>query len=241
MLDEFEECARQVPHRAPVLDLVLNGTGRLLDETSPLDAAYWRGHARGTVRFAESIATLRARGMRVFLEVGPAPVLTGMARQCTGESEMVWLASLRKDREASAEMLSSLGALYALGLNPDWRAVEGGRTPSPPCIADLPFPAPETLAGSGARTNCTTADPPAGGDAKPEGESACRTTSGRSFSPRAPTGDPVPGREQEGGFAARLRAAAPADNGDSCRLSFASKRFEYSHLTPHSPLIPANP
>ena len=123
-LDEFEQFARQVFHQAPVVDLVLNATGRLLDQTSPLDASYWRRHARGTVRFAESIATLRARGMRVFLEIGPAPVLTGMARQCLQDSGATWLASLRKDQGDTQQMLLSLASLFTLGLNPDWRGLD---------------------------------------------------------------------------------------------------------------------
>jgi myxalamid-type polyketide synthase MxaC len=124
MLDEFERCARSVQHRVPVVDLVLNVTGRPVGETLPLDAGYWRRHARETVRFAESIRTLHARGIRAFLEIGPAPVLIGMARQCVEDSETTWLASLRKGRDDRLQMLSSLGALFVLGAKPDWGAYD---------------------------------------------------------------------------------------------------------------------
>ncbi len=210
MLDEFEECARQVPHRAPRLDLVLNGTGRLLDDRSPLDAAYWRGHARGTVRFAESIATLRGRGMRVFLEIGPAPVLTGMAQQCTGESELTWLASLRKGREASAEMLCSLAALYALGLNPDWRAVEGTRLRHRLALPTYPFQRQRHWLDL-RRRQLQAAEPPAVSDAATKANPPLPDDERKVFLPASATVDPVPGLEQEVEFAARLRAAAPAD------------------------------
>jgi myxalamid-type polyketide synthase MxaC len=120
ILDEFEQCARSVEYRVPVVDLILNLTGCSLGETFPLDGNYWRRHARETVRFAESIRSLHARGIRAFLEVGPAPVLIGMARQGVEDSEAVWLASLRKDRDAWPQMLSSLGALFVLGAKPDW-------------------------------------------------------------------------------------------------------------------------
>ena len=181
-----------------------------LDKTSPLDAAYWRRHARGTVRFAESVATLRARGMRVFLEVGPAPVLTGMARQCTGDSGVVWLASLRRDREASLEMLSSLGALYALGHNPVWRAVEGAparRRLALPTYAfqrqrhwlDLPrkkTPAAEHAVVNDAKVNVPASPPDNGRAVVP---------------PVSQTADPVPGQDQEVEFADKLRAAELPD------------------------------
>ncbi len=124
MLDEFEQCARSVQHQTPVVDFILNETGRPLDETVLQDGAYWRRHARGTVRFAESIGTLRARGIRVFLEIGPEPVLIGVAHQCVEDSETTWLASLRKDRDDWPQMLSSLGALFVLGVKPDWNAYD---------------------------------------------------------------------------------------------------------------------
>ena len=124
ILDEFEQCARGVEYRVPVVDLVLNVTGRPLGESLPLDANYWRRHARETVRFAESIRGLHARGIRAFLEIGPAPVLIGMARQCVGDSETTWLASLRKDRDDWPQMLSSLGALFVLGAKPNWGAYD---------------------------------------------------------------------------------------------------------------------
>jgi acyl transferase domain-containing protein len=124
MLDEFEQCARSAQFQAPVVDMILNVTGSLLDEKSPLDAFYWRRHAREPVQFAKSIRTLHARGIRAFLEIGPAPVLIGMGRQCVENSETMWLASLRKGRGDWPQMLSSLGTLFVLGAKPDWNAYD---------------------------------------------------------------------------------------------------------------------
>jgi acyl transferase domain-containing protein len=124
ILDEFEECAQGVDYRVPDVDLILNLTGCPLGETLPLDSNYWRRHARETVKFAESVRCLHGRGIRAFLEIGPAPVLIGMARQSVEDSESAWLASLRKDRDAWPQMLSSLGALFVLGAKPDWSAFD---------------------------------------------------------------------------------------------------------------------
>jgi acyl transferase domain-containing protein len=124
VLDEFEQSARSVEHRVPAVDLVLNLTARPLGESLPLDANYWRRHARETVRFAESVRNLHARGIRAFLEIGPAPVLIAMARQCVEDSETTWLASLCKERDTWPQMLSSLGALFVLGAKPDWGAYD---------------------------------------------------------------------------------------------------------------------
>jgi acyl transferase domain-containing protein/aryl carrier-like protein len=122
ILGEFEQYARGIEYRMPNVDLVLNLTGRISDEATPINANYWRRHARETVRFAESIQSLHRLGIRAFLEIGPAPVLTGMARRCVEDPETIWLASLRKDRDDSIQMLSSLGALFVLGASPDWGA-----------------------------------------------------------------------------------------------------------------------
>ncbi len=40
------------------------------------------------------------------------------------DSETTWLTSLRKDRDAWPQMLSSLGALFVLGAKPDWDAYD---------------------------------------------------------------------------------------------------------------------
>jgi acyl transferase domain-containing protein len=124
ILDEFEQCARSVEYRVPDVDLILNLTGCPQSEALPLDGHYWRRHARETVRFAESIRGLQARGIRAFLEIGPGPVLIGMGRQVVEDSETIWLASLRKDRDDWSQMLSSLGALFVLGAKPDWAAYD---------------------------------------------------------------------------------------------------------------------
>ena len=49
-------------------------TGTLLDGTA-LGAGYWWENVRRRVRFVEAVRTLVARGTRVFLEIGPQPVL----------------------------------------------------------------------------------------------------------------------------------------------------------------------
>jgi myxalamid-type polyketide synthase MxaC len=139
ILDEFEQCARSVEYRAPAIDLILNLTGCPLGEALPLDANYWRRHAREPVRFAESIRSLHARGIRAFLEIGPSPVLIGMARQCVRDSETIWLASLRKDRDDGLQMLSSLGALFVLGAKPNWGAYDKRHRRSRVVLPTYPF------------------------------------------------------------------------------------------------------
>ena len=139
ILDEFEQYARTVEFRLPEIDLVSNLTGSLLSERSPLEANYWRRQMRETVRFEESIKTLHRRGIRAFLEIGPAPVLIGMGRQSVTDPETTWLASLRKDRDEWPQMLSSLGALFVLGAKPDWGTYDKPHRRRRVGVANLPL------------------------------------------------------------------------------------------------------
>ena len=80
ILKEFGAVASSVTFAKPKIPLVLNRTGAYCDRV--LDAAYWCDHLRNEVRFLDSLKTLEAKGFTIFLEVGPAPTLSGMARRC---------------------------------------------------------------------------------------------------------------------------------------------------------------
>jgi len=116
----FEQEAASVTYRTPRLSLIANLTGaRVSDEiTTP---RYWSRHLREPVRFADGINTLLRENYDIFVEAGPEPVLLGMGRQCPGAEKAQWLPSLRRQREDWPQLLESLGALYTLGVNPDWQ------------------------------------------------------------------------------------------------------------------------
>src|SRR5581483_6152477 len=98
---------------------VSNVSGRMMrgDFATP---AYWRGHVRGTVRFAESIAALHAQGISLFLEIGPKPTLSSLGRSCLPSGAAVFLPSLSKGRDDWRQLLSTAASLYVSGASPDW-------------------------------------------------------------------------------------------------------------------------
>jgi amino acid adenylation domain-containing protein/thioester reductase-like protein len=118
ILDAFEALAKKCHFQAPRIPLVSNLTGDLLSEAP--DAHYWRDHIRHPVRFAEGVEALVANGVNIFLEIGPQPHLTNMAKRI-GDfgSRIVNLASLRKGRRDRQVMLDSLGQLFVLGYEPE--------------------------------------------------------------------------------------------------------------------------
>ncbi|MBF6195896.1 type I polyketide synthase [Nocardia sp. CDC186] len=124
VLDDFEATVAElapVP-RAATIPLVSNVTGARVD--GPMDAAYWRAHARGTVRFAEGVRAAAESGVHVYLEVGPHPVLLEFGRNT--DPDALWVPSMRRTSTDDEVLLTGVGALYRAGADIDWTAVIPG-------------------------------------------------------------------------------------------------------------------
>ncbi|MFH8979141.1 SDR family NAD(P)-dependent oxidoreductase, partial [Streptomyces sp. NPDC017890] len=121
MLAAFDEVLRSVDFHAPGIPLVSNVTGAVAGEElcSP---EYWMRHARGTVRFADGLETLRAAGAVTFLELGPDGSLSSLAN---GDG----VPALRPGRSEAGTLTTALGGLFVRGVEVDWRAVFAGARP----------------------------------------------------------------------------------------------------------------
>ena len=138
MLTAFGEVAASIAFAAPRIPIVSNVTGkRATAEIATPD--YWVRHARQPVRFQQGIEALRAAGANVFLEIGPAPTLLGIARRFADAPGVEWVPSLRKGRDDSEEMLSAVARLYAAGADVDWVALDGGRARRKVTVPGHPF------------------------------------------------------------------------------------------------------
>jgi acyl transferase domain-containing protein/SAM-dependent methyltransferase len=124
ILDEFEKVASEVEYSEPREGFVSNVTGKLADLRLIGRADYWRRHAREPVHFAGAVKTLEEQGARVFLEVGPNPMLLGMARRCLQDERLLWLPSLRSGRGDWLQMFESLQTIYASGGDIDWAGLD---------------------------------------------------------------------------------------------------------------------
>jgi acyl transferase domain-containing protein/acyl carrier protein/predicted O-methyltransferase YrrM len=139
MLDEFEAVAARVTYREPHVTLLSNVTGSVATPEQVCNAQYWRRHIREPVRFAESVQAIWAQGCRLFVEIGPSPVLVGMGLRSVPEGEGSWLPSLRRGRDDWREMLTTLATLYARGAAVDWAAVDRGFPRNPVVLPTYPF------------------------------------------------------------------------------------------------------
>ncbi|MEO0769197.1 MAG: acyltransferase domain-containing protein, partial [Cyanobacteria bacterium J06649_4] len=137
VLDAFYEAASHLTYRLPKLKMFSTVTGKKADHHDW--PRYWTNHIQQPVRFWQATECLAAEECDVVLEIGPKPVLLGMAQTCLPSSQAQWLASLRPNRYESENdrhtMLSSLGQLYINGANVAWPQSGKGRSHK---FSDLP-------------------------------------------------------------------------------------------------------
>jgi acyl transferase domain-containing protein/acyl carrier protein len=126
MLERFERTARLAGANRPQLELISNLTGRPVARDERLDAAYWRRHARETVQFEACVRSLVQSRCDVWIELGPSPVLLGLARRIAGESSPRMVPSLSRGRGEWAQLLDALCTLYVAGAPVDFAAVDEG-------------------------------------------------------------------------------------------------------------------
>ncbi len=137
MLAEFGRIAAAVEYHAPRRRLISNVTGRVVG-AEIADPAYWVRHVREPVRFAAGVAGLAEAGVGVFVELGPHPVLSGMAQSCLPPGTGTWVPSLRRGHDDATQILSGLGTAYAAGVDVDWQGV-GPRSVRRVVLPTYPF------------------------------------------------------------------------------------------------------
>lgn len=109
------------PDRA---QLPLYLTGREGTALGPeLDAAYWWTNVREPVRFRAAVDRLVDDGHRLFLEIGPHPVLSAAIVQNLAAKgvEGTALPSIRRHEDEPERFALSLASLHNLGVDLDWR------------------------------------------------------------------------------------------------------------------------
>ena len=122
ILDAYGTVLSRIDFKAPRVRLVSNLTGTVAVAEEITQPKYWISHTREAVHFNSSIRTVVNNGCRLFLEVGPHPVLSGMGKRCTDETGIKWLPSLSRGQNDWQCLLGSLAELYCEGMDIDWEA-----------------------------------------------------------------------------------------------------------------------
>ncbi|MFF4085230.1 acyltransferase domain-containing protein, partial [Streptomyces sp. NPDC001777] len=171
--DAFEQALTGITFHEPSLTVISNLTGAEAGEGELTTPAYWARHIRAAVRFHDGIATLHARGVTTYLELGPDPVLTSLVRDALdGRGSAVAAACvLQRDKDEVRSLPRALAVAFVSGTETDWAPLLGaGRRIGLPTYAfqrkrhwiDVP--------GLTAPTTGTVTNAPADADAEPEDE-----------------------------------------------------------------------
>ncbi|MEU2226760.1 acyltransferase domain-containing protein, partial [Streptomyces sp. NPDC018347] len=102
-------------------------TGGLFD-TERLDASYWYRNLRHEVRFSDAVGALAAAGTRVFVEVGPHPVLLPAVHAMASAAGLgVHLVeTIARGEGDSSRFFAALAAAHVAGTEVRWEAVWDG-------------------------------------------------------------------------------------------------------------------
>jgi myxalamid-type polyketide synthase MxaE and MxaD len=116
--------------RTAAIPMVSTVTGQAIDGAS-LGAAYWGRNLRDPFLFAAATARILGGGCAAALEVAPHPVLSSAILQSARQAavNLKVLPSLRRNENEVATLFASLGALYELGREVNWRGVYPGGGP----------------------------------------------------------------------------------------------------------------
>lgn len=119
ILDQYAEVLAGIQFHKPRYTLISNTTGKAADETI-CTPQYWVNHLRNTVRFSSGIEQLETSDVRMFIEVGPQPVLLGIAKECIESEDICWLPSARNTDPTV--LYDSLIRFYTAGGTVNWSA-----------------------------------------------------------------------------------------------------------------------
>lgn len=155
MLAEFEREARAIRYHIPRIRMISNVTGKQIGAEIAC-AQYWVDHVRMPVQFAAGVDTLRQLGHDLLVEIGPTPVLLGMAVTHT-DAAGARLPSLRRGMDDWRQLLHSAAELYVRGAPIKWQEVDRGHAYRHITLPTYPFQRQRYWVPTGNNMEATTA------------------------------------------------------------------------------------
>ena len=122
--DKFREEIKALSFNPVRLSMFNNVDGSDLREVVH-DADYWVQQVCSPVLFKEAARHALQAGHRLFVEMGPQPVLCGFGRNTDSTDEATWLPSLRKGQSDRMQFYRSLGSLFDSGQAIKWDGLVG--------------------------------------------------------------------------------------------------------------------
>jgi len=107
----------------PEIDFISTLEGKAIGNQLTF-ADYWKRQIRNPVRYYEAIKVLEASGYEIFLEIGPAPILSSLGAQIITNPHSLFIPSMRRGQPDRETFLTALGELYKAGIDPEWQGLE---------------------------------------------------------------------------------------------------------------------
>lgn len=128
----FEKLLAKQKLRAPKLDVYANATARKYDAKVAELPAFIADQLIQPVRFREQVEAMYADGARVFVEVGPGGVVTGLVGHILGDRPHLAISLDHKRRNGVNQFLLAIATLGVAGTELDYPALFAELPPQPP-------------------------------------------------------------------------------------------------------------
>jgi acyl transferase domain-containing protein/acyl carrier protein len=137
MLDAFRAELSATTFATPKIPIVSNLTASVYEQ--PFTADYWTQHILGAVKFEQSIRYLLDKGIDIFVESGPDKILTAMVAVIGAGYGKSVLATMDSKKDNWETLLTTLGEMFSLGVDLDWKAFEQGISYQKVSLPAYPF------------------------------------------------------------------------------------------------------
>lgn len=126
MLNTYRKVAKSVELRTADQGLpgFISGQRGNLVTSSTVDSEYWVEHTRKKVSFLDASRKAIELGCKVFIEIGPQPVLCALTMMNCDTGTLTCLPSLKKKEDEWITILHSLAKLYTKGFEIDWHGFD---------------------------------------------------------------------------------------------------------------------
>ena len=111
---------------APKIPVFANATADAYDDEPEKIRTTLTSQIEKPVRFVEMVNALYDEGARVFLEVGPHNVLTGLVSRCLRDEPVHAVSTDRRGKDGVTAFLEGLAELASLGIDLDFNALWAG-------------------------------------------------------------------------------------------------------------------
>ncbi len=152
----FRASLKHVPLTKPALPVFSNTTASRYPPQPEAIRARLAQHLASPVRWVEEIRAMYDSGARIFVEVGPGRVLTGLVRSILGDEPHVAVATNIAGQPSLPALLSCLAQLAVHGAEPNLEPLFDRRDTAPFDLETPPRPGPGTWQINGHRATPAT-------------------------------------------------------------------------------------